>query len=388
MNILMLHNRYVDYGGEDSVFKTEFDLLTESGHRVDSYIFDNRNINTVFDKISIASRIAFNKDSLTKINDQFKLKKYDIIHVHNFFPILSPSIHIYAKRNKIPIVQTIHNYRFFCSNGFFWRNNNSCQKCLQNNNWGVVHRCYKNSLIGSYYVKKFQNNSIHNKNWINSVTLFFVLSRYASNLFTLNGIPENKIYVKPNFTEELNNHSYKFNDNNNFLFVGRLDFTKGILKLIQYFRNISSSNLEVIGDGPLKNQINENKTKNIKLIGHISDKETLFSKYASSKALIFASESHESQPMTIIEAMSIGLPIICFKNNSIREMFGKDYPDELFFSNEKGLLKSINYLKEMKNLEKVSKYLIRQFKFFNKSNGLKNLLSGYYQAIDINKKLI
>ena len=124
---------------------------------------------------------------------------------------------------------------------------------------------------------------------------------------------------------------------------------------------------------------------NLSLVEHISDQKILKDEYSKAKALIFSSKSHESQPMTIVEAMSIGLPIISFNNPSIKEMFGQDYPDELFYSNENELLKSINFLKDVKNLKKTSNYLIDRFKVYNKSMGIKNLISGYNQAINIKK---
>lgn len=385
MRVLILHNEYQNYGGEDAVFNLERKILSENNIDINYLLFSNHSITTLNDKIQTSISIKKNVKNLEIIKIELKQGNYDIIHCHNFFPLISPGLHLLAKEMNIPIVQTIHNYRLFCSNGFFWKKNSKCQKCLNNNYWGVFHKCYKNSSIGSYIVKKFQDASIKNKYWIDSVTLFFVLSNYAKNIFIQNGIPKDKLYVKPNFIDNINKPTYSFNEKQEFLYVGRLDSTKGILELAEMIRSNNDLSLKIIGSGPLKNEIENMQCHNLSIAGHISDQKILKDEYSKAKALIFSSKSHESQPMTIVEAMSIGLPIISFNNPSIKEMFGQDYPNELFYSNENELLKSINFLKDIKNLKKTSNYLIDRFKVFNKSMGIKNLISGYNQAININK---
>jgi len=385
MRVLILHNEYQNYGGEDAVFNLERKILLENNVDINYLLFSNHSITTLNDKIRTSISIKNNVKNLEIIKNELKQSNYDIIHCHNFFPLISPGLHLLAKEMNIPIVQTIHNYRLFCSNGFFWRKNSKCQKCLNNNYWGVFHKCYKKSSIGSYIVKKFQDASIKNKYWIDSVTLFFVLSNYAKNIFIQNGIPKDKLYVKPNFIDNINKPTYSFNEKQEFLYVGRLDSTKGILELAEMIRSNNDLSLKIIGSGPLKNEIENMQCHNLSLAGHISDQKILKDEYSKAKALIFSSKSHESQPMTIVEAMSIGLPIISFNNPSIKEMFGQDYPNELFYSNENELLKSINFLKNIKNLKKTSNYLIDRFKVFNKSMGIKNLISGYNQAINIKK---
>lgn len=386
MRILLLHNKYQKFGGEDAVFNSERKILLENGFKVKDMLFSNESITNFNNKIQTSISIEKNIKNLEIIKKELKKNKYDIIHCHNFFPLISPGLHLLAKEMNMPIVQTIHNYRLLCANGFFWRNNTNCQKCLINNSWGVFHRCYKKSLIGSYFVKRFQDISIKNQNWINSVTLFFVLTNYAKNIFVQNGIPENKLYVKPNFVENLNQSTYEFNKKQEFLYVGRLDIMKGISELIKFIGSNYDLSLKVIGTGPLEKEFNNLKYKNLNFIGHISDQRILKKEYSKAKALIFSSKSHESQPMTIIEAMGIGLPIICFNNPSIKELLGNNYPNELFYSNNSELLNSINYLNSDQNLQKVSDLLIKRFNIFNKKVGLENLISGYNKAISIHKK--
>ena len=130
MKILIAHNYYQFLGGEDIVVFNESELLNRYKHSILFYKRKNNEINkfTVFNKISLFWETSWSSRTYNEITKIIKDEKPDICHVHNMFPLITPSIYYACYDNKIPVVQTIHNYRFFCTNGVFFRDNHICER--------------------------------------------------------------------------------------------------------------------------------------------------------------------------------------------------------------------------------------------------------------------
>ena len=114
LKILMIHNRYQYRGGEDFVFEVESEMLSRHGHTVEQLIFDNKEIQTGFDKFMLVLQGIYNSSSANRVEGVIKRFQPDIIHVHNFFPLASPAIFYVAERHNVPTVVTLHNFRLVC----------------------------------------------------------------------------------------------------------------------------------------------------------------------------------------------------------------------------------------------------------------------------------
>ena len=124
----------------------------------------------------------------------------DIVHVHNFFPLLSPGIYKACRQAGIPIVQTLHNYRPICASGQLFRDGHICDLCVQGSPvWGLVHRCYRRSIIGSAALTRMVAVHRWRKTWQNDVDRFIALTEFGRRIFVDAGFPNNRIDVKPNF---------------------------------------------------------------------------------------------------------------------------------------------------------------------------------------------
>ena len=193
MNILLIHNYYQKHGGEDSVFENECNALKKAGHKIIIYSRRNDEIK----KFNIIQKFYFFFDSvynkrtvkdLEKITDENKI---DIAHIHNVFPLISCSAYVFLKSINIKIVQTIHNYRFLCPNGQFFRKNRICQLCKKGNLlYCVIFKCYKNSFLFSalyaYIIKKYR---VVFKNFIDG---YIALTGFTKKLFIDAGYDEKK----------------------------------------------------------------------------------------------------------------------------------------------------------------------------------------------------
>ncbi len=317
--ILLVHNFYQKPGGEDTVFYNEKKLLEQHGHEVVVYTRNNSEIKNTFHKILLPFITIFNFKTYFDIKKIIKTQKIDIVHVHNTLCLISPSVFYAALSAKVPVVQTLHNFRMQCPNGLFFRDNHICEDCACGKLASALkNKCYRNSFFQTLAVVLMLK--IHRLTGIYKKINFICLTEFNKNkLLLLNKdkkiIDGNKIFVKPNFVfdtsspENKNNKQSKSHDEEYYLYVGRLDYIKGIDIVLDAFSKMPDKTVHIIGSGKEKYENSYSKHPNIKFLGQLSPSE-VESEMSSAKALIFASRWYEGQPMTIIEAYKSSLPII------------------------------------------------------------------------------
>lgn len=321
MKILYIHNQYLYKGGEDTVFKAETDLVKQYGHEVKTLIFDNKNLNTLREKVLIGLMTIFNFSSAKVLHKMILEFQPDIIHVHNFFPIASPSIFFVAKKYGIPIIMTLHNYRLICPSATLYRKNTICEICIKKTFTypAVIHGCYRKSKIQTLLLTSmsFFHTVFHT--WHRNVTHYIALTDFEKNKYLQSSLKlhSSQITIKPNFVED---HDSLMQKENYFLYVGRLSEEKGIDILIETFKN-SPYELRIIGNGPLVEQVwtTANIFTNIHYIG-FQNKKFILESLKRAKALIFPSSCYETFGMSVIEAFSTGTPVICSDHGAPAEL--------------------------------------------------------------------
>jgi hypothetical protein len=130
VRILLIHNFYQQPGGEDNVFRSEGELLTQMGHEVERMVFSNNEIQSLFDRILAGFRAIYNPGSAKQLRNKIATYRPDVIHLHNFLPIASPSIIIESRRSHVPIVLTLHNYRLICPSATLFYNGHIYEKSI------------------------------------------------------------------------------------------------------------------------------------------------------------------------------------------------------------------------------------------------------------------
>ena len=381
MNILIVHNQYQSKGGEDSVVENEIKLLKDNGHKVDLYTRSNTEINGFFSKIKTALNSTFSYKTFNHFNNTPILEKYDIIHVHNFFPLITPSIFYAAKRKNTPIVMTLHNYRLICPSALLMHKNKIYEKSLIYGPYStVLDKVYNNSLIGTFFVAKMINHHQKRGTWNNTVDRLIALTNFGKQKFIDSGINENKIVVKPNFVHDIRNA--QSNKKKFALFVGRISEGKGIDSLIKAWDNINYK-LLIVGDGPLKSKVLSTNNKNINYLGEKSRTEVLELMNKAS-FLLLPSIWYEGLPMVLIEALCAGLPVVGSRIGTIEETIKNNVTGLLFETNNPADLRTkVNKLINDKNLLNTLSINARK-EFLDKFNAEKN----YNLLIEIYKDVI
>lgn len=312
--ILMVHNFYQVGGGEHTVFKNEVEMLRENGHEVVEYTRSNDELKRSRLKLLLLPfTTTWSFKTYREVKKIIKKQKVDIVHCHNTFPLISPSVYYAARSEKVPVVQTIHNFRFLCPCGVFYREGHICEECLEKNSFkpALKYGCYRNSKIQTLVVTTMLN--IHRKigtyNKINYIFLTEFNKQKFSKLIDING---NNIFVKPNFVKDFAISNREGEIQKTFVFASRLDESKGIKDLLDHWKNMTEEyQLHIYGSGPLEKYVKEKvqAVKNITYYGFCSHEE-IFNDMKKAMAMIFPSLWYEGFPMIIAESMAIGCPVM------------------------------------------------------------------------------
>ena len=329
--VLMVHNFYQIGGGEHTVFKNEVELLRKNGHEVIEYTRSNDELKK--DKwklIFLPFTTVWSLRTYIEIRKIIKRERIDIVHCHNTFPLISPSVYYAARSMKVPIVQTIHNFRFLCPNGSFYCNGKVCEKCRENGNFkeAIKNKCYRNSTFGTMIVVAML--TINKKLGIYKKISYIFLTEFNKRKFDkFIDINSNQVFVKPNFVsrkeEPIENSNRKV-----FVFASRLEENKGIKLLLELWKLIPKDYcLHIYGDGTLKEFVQENSHDNISYYG-FAPQQTIFKDLSTATALVFPSIWYEGFPMIIAEAMAIGCPVVSTNIGNGRDIVEKSKGGTIF----------------------------------------------------------
>lgn len=321
VRILSIHNTYQIRGGEDESRESEERLLREMGHHVDVYQESNDRVSSI-ERWRMAIRTIWSRQAYRTVAKQLRANTYDLMHVQNFFPLISPSVYYAAKSCGVPVVQTLRNYRLLCPNALFFRDGQVCEDCLGKAIPfpGVVHACYRDNRTASGVTTAMISLHRAARTWTNMVDIYIALTQFARNKFIQGGIPADKIVVKPNFVHPDPGCGEGRGDY--ALYVGRLSVEKGLDVLLQAWELLGGKMpLKIVGEGPLANQVIEaaQRFPAIEWLGRRPVQE-VYALMGEAKVLIFPSKWYETFGRVAVEAFAKGTPTIAANIGAITEL--------------------------------------------------------------------
>lgn len=316
-SILIVHNYYQIPGGEDTVVANEKKMLEEHGHKVILYRRNNSELKQMskLQKLFLPITTIFNPRTYKEIKKLIKSENIEIVHVHNTLNLISPAVYYAARSMKVSVVQTVHNFRLLCPGATFYRDGHICEDCMNNGLWcAVKHKCYRGSRMQT--LACVLSTWFHRLTGIYGKINYICLTEFNKcKLLELKQIKPEKVFVKPNFVVSKGSIVPEESRENQFVFAGRLDKLKGIDILFEAWKSMGDTapKLVVCGTGPMeewcKEFVRQNQV-NIELRGFVSNIETQ-KLIANSKALVLPTQWYEGFPMSILEAFSVGTPVIC-----------------------------------------------------------------------------
>jgi glycosyltransferase involved in cell wall biosynthesis len=318
MKILFIHNYYKIAGGEDAVMQNESDLLIKNGNKVVLHTIDNAQIVSLFSKILAMINVPFSYPQYKKMLKVLKEEKPDMVHVHNYFPLLTPSIFYACKKMNVPVVHTLHNYRAVCPTALLMHESKIEERSVKRASWwGVTKKVYRDSFVGSLALVVMVELHKWLGTWQAKVDRFIALTEFSRQKYVEAGWPEHKICVKPNFIEDSFNGDANLSKEGGYaLFVGRLSEEKGVNVLFDAWAEIDVP-LKIIGNGPLKKYVDTNSAGPVEFLGHKKKFEVL-TLMKGAKFIVMPSTWYETFGMVIIEAFACSTPVLCSRLGSLK----------------------------------------------------------------------
>ena len=316
MKIALVHNFYSSRvpSGENQMVRQQYEVLHKSGHEVRLFSFDNDiSLKSFFDKLraALTTSTAYGKSPKKEIYSF----NPDIVLVNNLFPNIGSR---WIKDSIIPVVAILHNYRYFCATGLNFRDNKQCFDCSNISPLeGLKHKCYRDSFLATLPLTIAQIRREYLYNELNEFDNFIALSVGSRDKLVSAGLPGEKTIVIPNFIEDFTGNEKLFRPvkNARWISVGRISVDKGFLNLVENWPD--DFNLDIVGDGPEMQELmkrTKHKT-NIRLLGQL-DREVILNNLSEYSGAIHPSLWREVCPLTVIEFLCAGLPIITLESNT------------------------------------------------------------------------
>lgn len=307
LRILILHNRYVDPGGEDVVVAWQTELLRAAGHTVEVHEARNADGPGGIQPFLLAPWNPFAARDVERVARAFDP---DVAYVHNTWFSLSPSVVRVLQRLGIPTLLALHNYRLVCGNAQFYRDGGPCTLCVDDGPLpGVVNRCYQGfggSLVAAATIQAWRVSGL-----IDTIDAYVLFNDWARDMMVRGGLPADRVHVIPHATEDPGPRPAPPSQAEDYLWVGRLVEEKGIVDLVEAWDVIGQGRrLVVVGDGPLRGDVEHLATgRNVVIRGRL-EKSQVYELMMNSRCLVMSSRGPEAFGLVLIEAMAASLPVI------------------------------------------------------------------------------
>ena len=324
MRILQLFNQYRSrFNGEQEVVGQIERLLADDGHTVETWQRSSQDIEaTLAGKATAFSKMVWSREAAGAMSAKIDAFAPDVIHVHNLYPLFSPSVLKSAADRGVPVVMSLHNQALTCPKADHLRNGSICEKCFGGREWNcVTHNC-RGSIVESigYAVR---SAAASRGGWFRDrVDRFLAMTEFARERLIRAGYPTEKLAVLPN-SVRLPEQTATPTEGEYLAFAGRLSEEKGLRVLVAAAAQCPDVPIHLAGDGPLAAELREHAGRNVVFRGRLSHDE-MDEFYARARAVVLPSTCFEMCPLTILEAMAGGLPVIASQTGGLGELVDHD----------------------------------------------------------------
>ena len=336
MRVLVVHNRYVERGGEDVAFAQEVDLLRAHGHAVATLVLDNTDLQAsgVGARARLFAQAIWSMPLYTALRRHIRDFGPEVVHVHNWLPLVSPSAFYAAWASGVPVVHTLHNYRLVCPAATLYRAGRVCEDCIGRGTWrGVAHACfstrrtgYHGSRAGSLVVAAVLEAHRRLGTW-RRVEAYIAVSRFVRQRVLADGLglDPSRVHVKGNFVDA--SGPVREGPGDYALYVGRLAPEKGVRTLVRAWTSADGPGrhgleLKIVGSGPLESELAglaQAAGAPVTFLGR-RPREEIAGLLAGARLAVVPSEWHEPLSIAAVEALAAGVPLLVTPLGGFREL--------------------------------------------------------------------
>jgi len=314
MRVLQLHNYHESKGGDEEVIAHERQLLESAGHEVSEYALPAA-VKLALPPIRAGAKAVWNQEAYRQVGRRIDTFGPDIVHVHDPYPIMSPSVFWASSRREVPTVVTMHNYRYTCISADHSRDGLVCEDCVGTvlKLPGIRHRCYHDSIAASTAMTVSLDLHRRMRTFHHQVSRYLVLTDFARRLLIRDGYPAEKIAVKPNSVRDPGVWPTPSGDRY-VAFLGRLLETKGVRTLLDAWRQVPPGlSLHIAGDGPLRSLVEDRARTDpsIRYLGWLDSPERVLELMGGADAVMVPSQWYEGgAPLVVLRSLSVGTPVV------------------------------------------------------------------------------
>lgn len=346
MKIIVIHNEYGTFSGEEAGVQRQVELVANMGHHVSRFSRSSAEIPQMrFGRVRAFCSGIYSFSSKKVMRELLREHKPDIVHIHNLFPLISPSILSVCSAMGVPVVMSVHNYRLVCPNGLHMskRRYEICEKCCGGREyWCILKNC-EGSLPKSlgYAIRNYVARKA--RLYLGNVSMYAYLIHFQKRRLIAEGYPEDRMAFVPNMAQRINLPGEP-SLGEYAGFVGRLGPEKGVAVLLQAAKSLSNVRFAVAGDYSAMRDMVSKATANIALQGRILN-ESISSFYQAARLIVLPSTCFEGFPLVLIEAMLHAKPVIASRIGGLPEIVDDGITGLLFEpGNAEDLAEKIQYL--------------------------------------------
>jgi glycosyltransferase involved in cell wall biosynthesis len=391
LRVLVIHNRYRSEqpSGENNVVDQEVSLLAEAGHQVNTFERRSDDIAAMspLGKATVPLRVPWNPAVRGELAARLRADRPDVVHIHNTFPLLSPSVVAACGDAGVPTVATLHNYTMVCAPGTLYRDGQLCADCVGTNPLPAVHHgCYRGSRLAT--VPLAVSQVVNRRRWWTGITRFFCISDAQRSILVTAGMPAARLVVKHNFVPDPGVR--RSGPGDHILYLGRMAQEKGVRLLMAAWDEITAGGgiglpLVLAGTGPLQSEVEQwaRNRSDVRYTG-LLDKAECRQITARAAAAVVPSAWLEAFGLVAVEAMAAGVPAVAAAHGAFVELIEDGVTGLLHRPGDhKSLAECLRGIvaSPERNREMGEAARCRYERDFTPAVGLERLVAGYEAAI-------
>jgi glycosyltransferase involved in cell wall biosynthesis len=388
VKVLVVHNRYRSEqpSGENNVVDAEVTLLAEGGHKVS--LFERRSDDIAAmplpRKAAVPLMVPWNPAVRKELAARLRASRPDVVHIHNTFPLLSPSVVAACADAGVPAVATLHNYTMVCPPGTLHRDGRICTECVGGSPLPAVkHGCYRGSSAAT--VPMAASMVANRRRWWTGVSRFFCISAAQRDLLVSAGMPGERMAVKHNFVTDPGVR--RTGDGSHVLFLGRITEEKGVGLLMRAWDRLGGAlgvPLVIAGTGPMQDEVAAWAAgrPDVSYVG-LRNKAECRALTADAVAVVAPSTWLEAFGLVVVEAMAAGVPTVAAAHGAFPELVDDGVTGLLHVPNDPASLADrLRAVAGDRNRDMGDAARVRYEKDFTPAVGLDRLIAGYEAAIE------
>lgn len=368
----------------------EMAVLAEAGHQVSSFERRSDEIASMslLDRIAVPLRVPWNARVRSDLAARLAAERPDVVHIHNTFPLLSPSVLAACADAGVPAVATLHNYLQVCPSGTLYRDGRICTDCTGGLPLPAIrHGCYRGSRLAT--VPLALNMVANRPRWWSGISRFFCISDAQRAVLVRAGMPAERLAVKHNFVPDTD--ARRRGPGDHVLYLGRLTTEKGVRLLMTAWDELAAAGgiglpLVLAGTGPLDGEVGrwaQNRT-DVRQLG-LRSKAECRELIARSAAVVAPSTWMETFGLVVVEAMAAGVPAVTPAHGAFVELVQDGVTGLLHRPGDAPSLAAClaDIVRDINRNIALGRAGRRAYEArFSRSAGLAALVAGYEAAID------